>query len=67
MRELWATIQADKRTAKHGEVNDDLFALLISGRISWRNPIICDRAIGEDACVEICRFTSATVEPKASS
>ena len=66
MWELRAAVEPDERPTKDGEVNNDFVTLRIAWCIGWRNPVICDCAVRENARVEIRGFACTAVKPKAS-
>ena len=67
MWELWATIEANEVLAEDFEINDNLFALGITWRVSWCYPIVGKGAVGEGAYIKISRFSSISVEPETGS
>jgi len=64
MGKLRATIEADEVVAEYLEIYNNLFALLISRRICWSNPVIGNRTVGKDSRLEVCSFASTAVKPE---
>lgn len=65
MGELRTTVETDKWAAEYREVNENFGTLFIAWGFRWGNPVIGERTVGEDACVEVCSFAGTSIEPEA--